>query len=196
VIEQVGVEVEGESERVQVRIEWVGGHRSEGMVQRPVARLDQLSYYPALCARVRELSEAKYSAKQIAEQLNAEGFRPPKRREHFGAQGVLELQKRLGLRAASRGSAPPEGLADDEWWIPTLARELRMPEVTLYTWIRRGWVRARREEEAPRRWIIVADAAELASLRERRQRPNGYYTRRHWVEGPGSSSAREADLDT
>jgi hypothetical protein len=183
-IERVAIAVEGESEHVRVRIEWVGGHCSEGAVRRPVARWEQLSSYSALCTRVRELSEAEHSAAEIAEQLHAEGYHPPKRGERVGRQGVLALQKRLGLRAEPSRSVSREGLHEHEWWVP--AQELQMPEVTLYHWIRRGWVRARQQETAPRRWIALADAADLERLRERRQRPAGYYTRRRWSEGNAS----------
>jgi hypothetical protein len=57
-----------------------------------------------------------------------------------------------------------------------------MPVVTLYSWLRRGWLRARQQEKAPQRWIIWADAAEVERLKQRYARPAGYYTRRHWVE--------------
>ncbi len=57
-----------------------------------------------------------------------------------------------------------------------------MPLATLQGWIRRGWVRARQQEHAPHRWIVWADEAEAARLRERHQRPAGYYTRRLWVD--------------
>jgi len=56
-----------------------------------------------------------------------------------------------------------------------------MPSVTLHNWIGRGWVRARQQSQPPRRWIIWADSVEIERLRERQQRPRGYYTRRIWV---------------
>jgi len=37
---------------VDVSVTWVGGHTSAGRIVRPVARLDRLSYYPALLARI------------------------------------------------------------------------------------------------------------------------------------------------
>ncbi|MEU2874537.1 recombinase family protein [Streptomyces olivoreticuli] len=45
-IEKVTVTVIGDSERVTVQITWAGGHETDGEVARPVARLDQLSYFP------------------------------------------------------------------------------------------------------------------------------------------------------
>jgi hypothetical protein len=95
-VEQVRLEVFGDSERVHIQITWAGGHRTDGAVVRPVATLQQLSYFPRLAARVRELAADGQSAAQIARRLNDEGFRPPKRRERFGAQGVRDIMQRWG----------------------------------------------------------------------------------------------------
>jgi hypothetical protein len=59
-----------------------------------------------------------------------------------------------------------------------------MPTVTLFTWIRRGWVTGRQEAQPPRRWILWADEATLEQFRERHQRPTGDETHRQWLEAP------------
>jgi hypothetical protein len=184
VIERVVIAARGTSEQVQVTIHWVGGSWTEGTVIRPVARLEQLSYYPRLVERLRALAADGVSAEAIAARLNAEGYRPPKRREQFGKQGVLDLLQRLGLRERQARSHRRDDLAAHEWWLPELARAIGMPPVTLFTWIRRGWVTARQQEQPPSRWILWADPAEVERLRERHQRPPGYYTRRRWVAAP------------
>jgi hypothetical protein len=71
-----------------------------------------------------------------------------------------------------------------EWGLTDLAHAIGMPPVTLFTWIRRGWVTGRQQADSPRRWILWADEAELERLRERHRRPTSYYTRRQWVEEP------------
>lgn len=180
VVERVVVDGQAD-EHVGVVLHWVGGAQTTGALQRPVARLQQLSYYPQLTARIATLVGEGLGAAAIAERLNAEGYRPPKRREHFGRQGVTDLIHRLGLSQPRSRAEPREGLSEHEWWRPELARVLGMPEVTLYNWLRRGWVRARRQAEPPYRWILWADEAEIAGLRERQARPAGYYTRRRWV---------------
>ena len=162
-IEQVGVEIEGESERVRIAITWVGGHVTEEVILRPVNRLDQLSDYPALCARVKALAEAGLGAEKIASILDQEGFKPPKRFARFGRQGVTDLLHRLGVYRRKR--ARTARLADDEWYLPDLTAELGMARCTLFTWIRRGWVNAYRQPPPSGRWIIRADSAELARLK-------------------------------
>jgi DNA invertase Pin-like site-specific DNA recombinase len=181
VVERVIVTAVGATEQVAVTIEWAGGLRTEGHLTRPVARLEQLSYYPQLCQRLATLAAAGWSARAIAERLNAEGFRPPKRRECFRPQGVQDLLRRLDLAPPRPRSSAPPALGPHEWWLRDLARCLAMPEITLYDWIRRGWVRARRQEQPSPRWVIWADATELERLRERRQRPLGAAARQHWL---------------
>ena len=182
VVERLVVDAEGDSERVAVRIHWVGGHQTTDTLIRPVARLDQLSYYPQLCARVRTLAAEGLSAPAIAARLNAEGYRPPKRREHFGRQGVLELLHRLGASDPQPRPARQEESAADEWGVAALAQVIGMPTITLYDWLKRGWVQARRQDQPPHRWVIRADASEIERLRQRYQRPAGYYQRRHFIE--------------
>ena len=187
VVERVVVTVQGESERVQVSIDWVGGGRTEAEIVRPVARLEQLSYYPQLCDRARQLAFEGRSAGAIAARLNAEGFRPPKRREHFGPQGVLDLLQSLGTCTKRSRRTQSPALAEHEWGLRELAQAIGMPHVTLYNWLYRGWVRARREEQSPHRWILWADEAELARLRQRHQRSLGDEAHRHWSAGMLSS---------
>jgi hypothetical protein len=179
VVERIVVTVVGSSERVHVAITWAGGLRTEGEVRRPVARLERLSYYPQLCARVRALASEGLRTAEIAACLNAEGFRPPKRREHFGRQGVEALLARLELSERRSRSRTRDGLGEHEWWLPALAQTLGIARVTLHSWVRRGWIRARRH--AARRLILWADPAEVTHLRERAARPNGYYTRQRWI---------------
>jgi DNA invertase Pin-like site-specific DNA recombinase len=183
VVERVVVGVQGASERVQVTMEWVGGTRTTGELVRPVARLEQLSYYPQLCARARELAAEGLSSAAIAQGLNTEGYRPPKRRERFGAQGVQDLLQRLGARTKVSRVAPTPGLAADEWGLRALAQAIGMPHVTLYNWVGRGWVTARRDAQAPGRWILWANAAELERLRQRHRRALGDERHRDWYLG-------------
>src|SRR6266508_1162535 len=191
VIERIVVDVDGTSERVRVTVVWVGGQQTVGVVVRPVARLDQLTTYPALCDRVRALAGEGLRAGAIAARLNAEGFRPPKRRDRFGDQGVLRLMQRLGLDAPRSRSRSQDGLAADEWWLPALAQALDMPRVTLYHWVRRGWVRARHHllPAGQHRLALWADDVEVQRLRARHQRPAGDAAHQRWGHGPAGPDA-------
>ncbi len=180
-IDDVTVAVAGDSEIVNVDITWAGGHRTSGKAVRPVGRLDQLSYFPALLDRVTGLAGEGRSSKQIAGTLNAEGYRPPKRTAVFTDQQVLNILNKHGIRSNAKGR--PAVLLDlkpGEWSVPGLSAELGMPTASIYNWIYRGWIKARRGPGG-RNWIILADEQQLGELRERRNRPPGYYTRARWA---------------
>src|SRR5918993_5880975 len=136
VIERVVVEVEGDSERVGVRIEWAGGRQTTDVVIRPVSSFESLSYYSELCERVRKLASGGLDSTLIARRLDAEGYRSPKLVEGFGHQGVQKLIRRLGLCQREGRQQPPQGLlGEHEWWLGELAGRIQMPKQTLYTWV-------------------------------------------------------------
>ena len=182
-IEKITVAVAGTSELVDVTITWAGGHQTTGQAVRPVARLDQLSYYPALLARATELAEAGCTTRQIAEALNAEGLRPPKRTSRYRPEQVRILLNQHNLRARRQRGQPAalSGLASGEWSVPGLAAALGMPTASVYNWIYRGWITAR-HAPGSKNWIITADAAQMQQLRERRARPAGFYSRARWTQ--------------
>ncbi|MEU9214793.1 hypothetical protein AB0D27_44880 [Streptomyces sp. NPDC048415] len=133
--------------------------------------------------RHRELAAAGQTAPAIAKILNAEGFRPPKRRDHFGTQGVRQLLRELGCispqEQSLRRNAPP--LGPDEWWPSDLAREIGVPRVTLFGWIKNGWVTAHQQDDRRRSWVIHADRAEVERLRRLHELPRGHGARQPWL---------------
>jgi DNA invertase Pin-like site-specific DNA recombinase len=180
-IEDITATVIGTSELVNVTITWAGGHQTSGQAVRPVARLDQLSYYPALLARVTELADAGRTSRQIAGALNAEGFRPPKRTSRFTGGQVRTLITQHCIRSQPKGRpAALTSLAPGQWSVPSLAAELGMPTATIYNWIYRGWITAR-HAPGTKNWIITADDQQICQLRQRRARPPGFYTRARWA---------------
>jgi DNA invertase Pin-like site-specific DNA recombinase len=180
-IKDITATVIGDSELVDVTITWAGGHQTTGQAVRPVARLDQLSYYPALLARVTELAGTGRKNRQIAGALNTEGFRPPKRTSRFTGGQVRTLITQRGIRSQPKGRpAVLTSLAPGEWSVPGLAAELGMPTATVYNWIYRGWITAR-HAPGSKNWIITADDQQMRQLRERRARPPGFYTRARWA---------------
>jgi hypothetical protein len=87
----------------------------------------------------------------------------------------------LGLTTirTTRTTRPP--LGEHEWRLADLARAVDMPQITLYTWVARGWVHAHRHPDAPRRWVVHADPAEVERLRALHQVPRGQHLRRSWL---------------
>jgi DNA invertase Pin-like site-specific DNA recombinase len=182
-IEHIAVRVVGDSEIVEATITWAGGRTSTVRPRRPVAKVEQLSYYPQMIARIRELSASGLGPRQIAETINAEGYRTAKRNGPFSPAGMHRLLRRQGLLqypGRTGWAEATDQLGAHEWFLPQLAAELDMPQVTLHGWIGRGWVSGR-QDRTGRLWILHADPGELAALRERRARPNGYYTRQQYL---------------
>jgi hypothetical protein len=174
-VERVEVAVQGETEWVDVVVQWSGGFVSRHEVRRPVRRLEQLRDYSAMMERVLELSRAGRTAGEIAGRLNAEGFHPAKRRATFSTamvQQMLSRHCRSGPLARSLVETPP--LREHEWWLADLARELGMPIPTVHSWLRRGWIAARKPTGSGGRWVLWADDEELDRLRRLRASPRGW----------------------
>jgi DNA invertase Pin-like site-specific DNA recombinase len=180
-VEQVRITALGASEKVDVEVIWAGGHRTAAQITRPVACLTQLSYYPQLAVRARELADSGCTIAQIAERLNAEGFRPPKRITVFTPNAVSDLLRALGLqRPRIPASHNRPALALHEWWLRDLAAYLDMSEVTLDAWVRRGWATGYLHPQARLR-VVRADPAEVERLRALHQVPRGQHNRRPWL---------------
>jgi hypothetical protein len=174
-IEHVSVTVCSDSQHMDVTIQWAGSFVSEHILRRPVARYDQLDNYEELIQRILALQGQNRTCAQIAQQLNREGYHPPKRRQTFNAPMVRQLLSRK-IRAGKRSrSMESIRLAKDQWWISDLSRHLQIPKPTLYNWVRRGVVHAKNLPGAQRPWIIWADAGELDRLRRLHKCPRTWW---------------------
>ena len=169
------VTVRGESEWVDVTIRWAGGSSSSHALVRPVQRYQQLADYERLLNRIDELRTAGRTLAEVAEQLNREGFHPPKRSPTFTKgilAGLLTQRGRSGPRP--RAVAERGLLGEQEWLLTDLARKLEMPQATLHRWIRVGWVHARKLPTSGGHWVIWADADELERMTRLRTCPRGW----------------------
>jgi hypothetical protein len=188
VLNKITIDVRDESEIVEVTLDWTSGLQTQEKTVRPVARLEQLSYFPEMCNRIRELSGKGMTAEAIATCLNEEGFRPPKRSELFSRQGVCDLIQRLGIRPAKRARRAEIQLKKNEWLLSDLAQETGIPQVTLYSWVRRGWVKSHFTGEARKHLVIWADSDELKRIADYRSKEPGHFTRQRWIAARNSLS--------
>ena len=178
-IEQVTVSVDKASERVDVELRWAGGLSESHALTRPVQRYDLQADYPRLVARLRASCEEGLSAARIAERLNAEGFRPPKRAERFTREMVQRLAWHLDLpRREPHGSL--KGLGRDEYRPGGLARRLGISRDTVRGWIGAGWLTAHRDAEGHH--VIWADVSELHRLGELHRLPRTWATKEKLAE--------------
>jgi DNA invertase Pin-like site-specific DNA recombinase len=178
-VERVSVVVDKASERVDVELHWAGGPVESHTLSRPVRRYDLRADYPRLVARVRVWCADGLSTAEIADRLNEEGFRPPKRSDHFNRGMVQRLLCRLELtHRQPHGS--PSGLGQDEFRPGGLARRLEIALDTARRWVRAGWVTSSRD--AVGHHVIWADGSELARLRELHALPRTWATKDRLAE--------------
>jgi len=121
IIDRIEVTVVGVSERVNVTITWAGGATTRGEIVRPVQRLEQLSYYPQLSARIRELADQGLRARGIARILHEEGYRLARAGKRISDSAVQDLLRRLDCGTGSKRHRARllagEDLGPDEWWL-------------------------------------------------------------------------------
>jgi DNA invertase Pin-like site-specific DNA recombinase len=159
-IDRVVLGVQGDTEYVDVTIHWAGGFVSQHQVLRPVRKYGQLRDFDLLVKRIRELQGDGHSNAEIANQLNQEGFQPPRNAQAYSKELIHQLVSRLGIPGESPQTIV---LGPDEWWESDLARQMRMPQRTIHNWVLNGWVQYRR---SPMRgfYILCVDAKELQRL--------------------------------
>ncbi|WP_438027659.1 recombinase family protein [Sorangium sp. So ce233] len=166
-IDHVIVTTENDTSWMDLIVHWVGGHQTHQRIRRPVHDLGKTGDKDALIATIYDLRRKGLTAEQIANKLNADGWITPTQQNKFNGRLIFAMLSRYG--SVPRGPKPPPRNAENAWWIADLARELKMPVVTLHGWRRRGLVQARRIDG---QWAVTADKVELQRLRRlRREHP-------------------------
>jgi len=178
-LERVVVTVDKGSERVGVTLHWVGGAVRAHTITRAVTRYQDRSEYPRLVERLRVLCGEGLSAGAIAERLNTEAFRPPKRTNRFTREMVRRLTAELDLtRRAPHGST--SGLGPDEYRPGGLAKALSVGRDTVRRWVKVKWVNVRRDKNAHH--VIWADADERNRLRALHRLPRTWANKARFAE--------------
>lgn len=158
------------------QINWQTGATSEHWFIRPVVSYDEYADLEAVEQRVRELLIEHKKDPEIADILNAEGFRTA-RRQLFNNETVCTLRKRWGLLAARRSGPHPLQWEDDTYSVSGAAEVLGVTPGTIYNWLRSG--RLEGYQPAKRMpWRIELTEEKIAALRAKRR--------------PYNSSKREA----
>ena len=183
-IERVTATVIGDSERVKVDVLWHGGARTRAEIRRPVRCVEQLSYYDDLCARIVALKSAGMNQSDIAATLNAEGWEPA-RKDVFTEASVSTMSRKAGIGTAGwhkRKRSSPADRQHGEWLIDDLVGKTGVAKSTLYGWIRKGKLEARKEKHREggkkRRWLIHADQDTRNAIRTWCDKPARFKSRR------------------
>ena len=168
-LDRIEVNIEEDSERMEITLHWVGGFVSRHRHTRTVTSYAQLSYLDEMVTRIVTLQKTGKTLAQVAEQLNQEGYRLPKARSHFNAAMLSRILLKKGIhRPRSEAKPGSPHLQPAEWWLKDLAEHLHMPNRTLTYWRKSGWIHTRKVDIAGGRWIVWAGASELDRLRRLR----------------------------
>lgn len=172
-IERLLVTVQGDSEKVHMAIHWAGGHQTEALFNRPVAKLEQLSYYRDLTDRAARLYHDGMGLKAIAATLNQEGWQPAKHRGPFNAGMVRALLLRKGRSSRKATRSAEVERQEDELTLRELAETTLIPEPTLYKWLHDGKLTARKDTTVSHAgvWLIKANQDEMTRLVQYWKRP-------------------------
>lgn len=194
-IEQVVISVQGRSEQVVLEVQWAGGHRSQLTAIRPIGRLECLSYSAELIRRVAAFWLDGQSVPGIARMLTQQGWRPAKGGETFTVSMVRRILARPDVQQLIGRKRLTDGVPKraQEWTTDELVDLLGMPRVSLYVWLKKGILKARRTRYQTRSvWLIWADEEELARLRELREHPRCGPPRKRAAEGAEWAPDRHA----
>lgn len=165
ILDKVVIQIEGQSEWIEARLHWAGGHQTYTRFRRPVAKLTQLSEWPELQQHILALKAEGRTAQEIAEQLNREGRTSPHLKP-FTASTIRAALSRRGLTTVRRGtSEEPITLREGERFASDLARELGVRPPLVYAWIKSGRLPGRQAGSPQGRWIVCANADTVANLK-------------------------------
>ncbi|OGO92843.1 MAG: hypothetical protein A3F41_01450 [Coxiella sp. RIFCSPHIGHO2_12_FULL_44_14] len=177
-IKRVIVLVEGHTENVHVEIQWVGNHKTQTTFIRPVAKVEQLSYYKELLERVASLHKDGNNASTIADILNQENWKTAKQRGLFNTGLVSKMLSRQGLVEVSKNMASKKVVREkDELTIRELSEKVSIPEPTLYQWMRSGKIEARYDKSVSKKGVLLLKAGEkeIKQLIDLKNRPRRWW---------------------
>jgi DNA invertase Pin-like site-specific DNA recombinase len=167
-LERVVIRVHGESERADLACHWAGGVVTKHTLIRPVRRFEQLEHFDQMLAQITEMRSQGATAQCIADRLNAEGWRPPKKHT-FDAAMIRRLLQRRGLgtkRPIWSGNVPR--IDETEMTLQELADRLGAHRQTVYGWLRRGKLTGRLAQVGTQRiWLVkLTDTSVRTNNRE------------------------------
>jgi len=164
-LDRVVITLRGTTEHADLVCHWAGGVITRHGLVRPVRRFEQLEQFDRLLARITVLRQQNATAQSIADQLNSEGWRPPKKTV-FDAPIIRRLLQRhgFGTRRPIWSTHVPR-FSEDEMTIQELAEHLGAHRQTVYGWLRRGTLKGRLTRVGTQRiWLVSrAEAASRTS---------------------------------
>ena len=160
-------------DRVQVRIVWVSGHFSEGVVIPPINSQANVTGYEDMVRRVEQLWREGHTDESIAQILTTEGFRSA-RKETVLRTTVLKIRRQHQWSSRLHQHRTSDKV-DGMWTVPGLAKKLGVNKDWFYERIHDGRLR---EPDVIRRppygnYLIRDDTKLIEQLHQDVQRHRG-----------------------
>ena len=154
-LDRVVIQVFGETERAELKCHWAGQIVTTHPIIRTVRRFEQLEHSQEMLDRIATLRAQGATARQIADDLNAQGWTNAKK-PMFDALIVQKLLIRNGLgkkRPIWSGNVPRR--TDNEVTLQELSEKLGVHRQTAYGWLRRGKLKGRVAKIGTQRiWLV------------------------------------------
>ncbi len=128
------------ADRIEVKIVWVSGHFSQGVVIPPILRQRETTGYATMVERIHQLWRDGQRDTQIATTLSREGFRSA-RSAHVSTATVLKIRHQHQWMSPYQQYRLADTI-DGMWTVRGLARHLGVGRDWLYNRIRSGWLGA------------------------------------------------------
>jgi excisionase family DNA binding protein len=170
VIKDVIVDQHREKGKVWFQVNWQTGAISEHSYIRRVTSYADYADTERLYQRIRELHGEQKMDEEIAETLNAEGFRTP-HQQSFTSQLLWILRKQLGLPTVIHQGFIPERWEDGSYSVIGAAKVLGAFKGTIYTWIYAGRLQAHQVGKGTP-WKIFLDEETIVRLKSRLESMN------------------------
>lgn len=146
-------------DQVEVKIVWVSGHFSQGIVTPPIWRQWEVTNYPEILKRIEQLWREGYTDNQIAQSLNDAGFHSA-RNLNFTSSSVLKIRRQQhwdSILQQHKGAEKIDGM----WTIQGLAKHLGVPIHWIYNRIRNGKLSEPDLIRRPSGYYLIPDDEEL-----------------------------------
>ena len=155
-IKDITVDKPVNQKQLMAHIRWQGGACSDLIVQLPANIADRLRYPAAVVDRVRDLAHGSLDA-EIAEQFNREG--------NTSATGQPYTAKMIRWIRKCHGIPPAALRKPEELTVRQVAKHFGVSDGTVYYWIERSLIRARRLNNGMPYWITLS-ASDEQKLRD------------------------------
>lgn len=157
-------------DQVQVKIVWVSGHFSTGIVRPSVHRQVDVTGYEDMLQRTRELWKAGKTDKEIAKTLTCEGFRTARNLD-VSSGTVFKIRRRHQLQNTIHEYRMAEKV-DGMWTVRGLCCHLGLSQSWLYRYLKSGKVpESHILRKPPHNIYLVRDEPELLE-RLKREAPS------------------------